>query len=136
MMLPVKAANAPLGAHEINPADRDHPLLEKLIDRLPDRMRASTHWLRRPSSRWIRIPTGVLLVFGGLLSVLPLLGLWMLPLGLFLLAEDMPPLRRARSRILGAIQRHRPQWFVSGDAALSSNAASRPDAVVHSGNPS
>jgi hypothetical protein len=132
MMLPVKTPKAALCVCEVNPSDRDHPLIEKLIDRLPDRMRAPTHWLRRPSSRWIRIPAGVLLVFGGLFSILPLLGLWMLPLGLFLLAEDMPLLRRARSRVLGAIQRWRPQWFLSREAASSSHSASRPDAVVHS----
>lgn len=85
--------------------------VERLIDRLPNRVQATTRWLRRPSSRWVRVPTGVLLVFGGLLSILPLFGVWMLPLGLMLLAEDMPPLRRARDHILDRIERHRPHWF-------------------------
>ena len=33
---------------------------------------------------------GVLLICGGLFSFLPILGLWMLPLGLGLLADDVP----------------------------------------------
>jgi len=34
------------------------------------------------------------MVFGGVLSFLPILGIWMLPLGLMLLAIDFPPLQR------------------------------------------
>jgi hypothetical protein len=34
----------------------------------------------------------------------------MLPLGLVLLAEDVPLLRRARDRLLDWIERRRPQW--------------------------
>ena len=50
-------------------------------------------WARKPSARLLRIPIGVLLVFGGIFSILPILGLWMLPLGLLLLAIDFPPLQ-------------------------------------------
>lgn len=85
--------------------------IERLIDRLPGRLQATIRWLRRPSSRWVRLPAGVLLIGGSLLSILPVFGLWMLPLGLILLAEDMPPLRRARDRLLDAIERRRPDWF-------------------------
>lgn len=93
------------------PRDRHHDLVEQLIGRLPNRAQAAFRWLRLPSSRWARLPTGALLVGGGFLSILPLFGIWMLPLGLLLLAEDMPPLRRARNRILDHIQRRRPYWF-------------------------
>ena len=51
-------------------------------------------WIRRPSARLVRIPFGVVMVFGGVLSFLPILGIWMLPLGLMLLAIDFPPLQR------------------------------------------
>jgi hypothetical protein len=37
---------------------------------------------------------GVLLVLGGLLGFLPILGFWMAPIGVVLLATDIPPLRR------------------------------------------
>jgi hypothetical protein len=82
--------------------------LERLIGRLPTRLQTSVRWLRRPSSRWVRIPAGLLLIVGGILSVLPLLGLWMLPLGLMLLAEDVPLLRSWRDRMLNWIERRRP----------------------------
>jgi len=50
-------------------------------------------WARRPSARWVRIPLAILLRLGGVLSILPILGAWMLPLGLLLLAIDFPPLQ-------------------------------------------
>jgi hypothetical protein len=49
--------------------------------------------LRQRHYRFVRIPLGVLLVLGGLFGFLPVLGLWMLPLGLLLLAVDIPHLR-------------------------------------------
>ncbi len=50
-------------------------------------------WLRRPGARLIRVPLGILLVLGGVFSFLPVLGIWMLPLGLLLLALDVALLR-------------------------------------------
>ncbi len=86
--------------------------LELLIDRMPNAsVRNSIRWLRRPSSRWARIPVSMLLLGGGLLSFLPILGLWMLPVGLALLAEDMPVLRRGRDRTLDWIAQRRPHWI-------------------------
>ncbi len=85
--------------------------LEGLMRRLPRRLRRTVRWLRRPSSRWLRIPAGILLIGGSLLSLLPFFGLWMLPLGLILLAEDIAPLRRARDRLLDRIERRRPHWL-------------------------
>jgi hypothetical protein len=82
-----------------------------LIDRLPHRLRPTLRSLRQPSRRWLRIPAGVLLIVGGLLAVLPVLGLWMLPLGLVLLAEDVPILRSLRSRLLDWIERRHPAWL-------------------------
>jgi hypothetical protein len=93
-------------------AGDDHRL-EKLIDRLPTRFAATVRFLRQPSGRWLRVPAGLLLILGGLLSFLPILGIWMLPLGLLLLAEDLPSLRSWRSRILDWIERHRPEWLES-----------------------
>jgi hypothetical protein len=54
--------------------------------------------LRHPDARWIRLPVGVLLVLGGIFSILPFLGLWMLPLGLLLMAYDVPFLRKPVGR--------------------------------------
>jgi hypothetical protein len=91
--------------------DRYDPRLNQLIAMLSPRLRSASQWLLLPSSTWIRIPAGILLICGGLLSFLPILGLWMLPLGLLLLAEDVPPLRSTRTRILDWIERRRPRWL-------------------------
>jgi hypothetical protein len=87
--------------------------LRRLSRQLPIRLQAVTRWLRRPASRWARFPAGVLLIVGGFLGFLPFVGFWMLPLGLFLLADDIPPLRRARGRLLHWLERRRPHWFAA-----------------------
>jgi hypothetical protein len=85
--------------------------IEQLIDRLPVKLQSTLRWLRRPSSRLVRIPAGLLLICGGFLSILPVFGLWMFPLGFILLAEDVPPIRWARDRLLDWIERRRPHWL-------------------------
>jgi hypothetical protein len=85
--------------------------LTLLIRHLPKRVRNALHWLRQPSARWVRIPAGTLLIFGGVLFILPVFGLWMLPLGLILLSEDIPPLRRLTDRWLYWIEEQRPHWM-------------------------
>jgi hypothetical protein len=62
-------------------------------------------WLRKPSSRHARIPLAFLLIVGGIFSFLPVLGLWMLPLGLLLFAQDVPVLQRPMARMLGWVER-------------------------------
>ncbi|MBU1176734.1 MAG: hypothetical protein KKH72_15125 [Alphaproteobacteria bacterium] len=63
--------------------------------------------LRTPGAMLVRIPLAILLVLGGIFSILPVLGLWMLPLGLLLLAVDVPFLR---GPLAGAIVRARRWW--------------------------
>jgi hypothetical protein len=99
------------------PTDQCEHRVERLADRLPEKLRTTVRWLRRPSARWVRIPVGLLFVGASLLSILPLFGVWMLPLGLMLLAEDAPLLRRARDRLLEWIERHRPNWFTTNKHA-------------------
>jgi len=65
---------------------------------LPERAAWAIRNLRHPKAHWMRIPAGVLLVLGGVFSILPFLGLWMLPLGLLLIAYDVPFLRRPIGR--------------------------------------
>lgn len=48
----------------------------------------------------IAVPAGVLLVTGGVFSFLPVLGLWMLPLGLWILGPHIPLAERASRHIL------------------------------------
>jgi hypothetical protein len=91
--------------------------LELLIRRLPRRLQSVARWLRQPSARWVRFSAGALLILGGLFSILPLLGLWMLPLGIVLLAEDVKPLLRATDLVLSWIERRRPRWMGLPDAS-------------------
>lgn len=89
--------------------------LNLLIARLPKHIRSTVQFLRQPSARWLRIPMGILLTLAGCLGFLPILGFWMLPLGLVLLADDVQLLRSVRSRLLDWVERHRPDWLGHGD---------------------
>lgn len=64
-----------------------------LSEKLPERLRKGVDWLREPSRRWVRIGAALLFIVGGVFSILPILGLWMLPLGLALLSQDIPWLK-------------------------------------------
>ena len=76
-----------------------------LIRKLPARLSRSILWLRKPSSRLFRIPLSVSLILGGLLGFLPLLGFWMIPLGVILIAQDIPALEKPTARALGWLER-------------------------------
>lgn len=53
-----------------------------------------------PRSRLARMALGGGLVTGGLLGFLPVVGFWMLPLGVIVLSHDLPAVRRARRRMV------------------------------------
>ena len=55
--------------------------------------------LKLPESRIVRLGLGVALIIGGLLGFLPVVGFWMLPLGLAVLSVDIPWVRRQRRKI-------------------------------------
>ena len=86
------------------------PRLQRLLDVLPHGARKSYHWLVRPEARWLRLPLGILLIGGGIFGFLPVLGLWMLPVGALLVGEDIPPVRRATLHALGWLQRRWDAW--------------------------
>lgn len=71
---------------------------KRLERELPPRFAATLRWLRHPASWWARWLAALVLVVGGVFSFLPVLGLWMLPLGLMLIASDVPFLRRPMAR--------------------------------------
>ena len=52
------------------------------------------HRLKTHPNPWLRRAVGILFVIGGLLGFLPVLGYWMIPVGLALLAVDWPWARR------------------------------------------
>lgn len=87
------------------PTDQEaEAFIRHWIDRLPRRSRRAVAWLLRPGVRWLRIFVALLLIAASVFWFLPILGLWMLPLGLLLLAEDIPPLRRGLVRVLMRIE--------------------------------
>jgi hypothetical protein len=71
---------------------------KRLEVELPRPVGGVLRWLRHPASRLVRIPVAFLLILGGVFSFLPAFGLWMLPLGLMLIASDVPFLQKPISR--------------------------------------
>jgi len=67
-----------------------------------------------PRSRAARIALGVALVVFGLLGFLPILGFWMVPVGLGILAIDIPAVRRftrkAKIVLVGWWRKLRAWW--------------------------
>ncbi len=73
---------------------------EGIEEEVPDRVSRAIRWLRDPGARWIRIPVGVLFILGSFLWFLPVLGIEMLPIGLLLIAQDVPFLRGPGGRAM------------------------------------
>ncbi len=68
-----------------------------------------------PGNLLLRVILGVALVLGGLLGFLPVLGFWMLPLGLLVLSIDFPPVRRFRRYVTVRLG----DWFKARWPALA-----------------
>jgi hypothetical protein len=73
-----------------------------LSKRLVATMRRAVEWGDRRVPTGLRSLLGLLLMAGGVFGFLPLLGFWMLPIGLAFVALDIPPLRR---RLLAWLRR-------------------------------
>ena len=113
-------------------ADRDAKKVERQLDRisagLPSGVGGFLRWLRSPSSRWVRIPAGLLLIIGGVVGFV-VLGFWMVPLGALLLARTSPSSdgrerecikwKSQRSRL--PRDRHPKQWPRAFGNTLSPN---------------
>ena len=94
-------------------AGKEDARLNRQFDRIGRAVPASKgflDWVRRPSSRIVRIPLGIVLILGGVFSFLPVLGVWMLPLGLFLIALDLPFLQGPLNRMTLWAQRKWTNW--------------------------
>src|SRR5258706_13172090 len=96
-----------------NSRRRAEPLTDP--DRDPPNRKPRLHFGRFsvpiPSSRPLRITVGIALCIGGLFLFLPILGLWMLALGLLILGIDLapvPPVRRRLEVCVGGLGRKRP----------------------------
>ena len=106
-----KAVSVPKSKTAADAAARAERNIEKLISRLPDWAARGIRRIRRPRARWVRVPVAICLIPGGMLGFLPVLGLWMLPLGFLLLSVDVPILRRGMHRFVNWLADRRPHWF-------------------------
>ena len=61
---------------------------------LPGPLRHALVFLHAPKARPLRLPLGILCLVAALLWFLPVVGLEYLPIGLLLIAQDVPFLRR------------------------------------------
>ncbi len=77
-----------------------HPLSETESAASPPRRRISFGGFSvpLPQSRVWRVALGITLILGGSLGFLPILGFWMIPLGLLVLSIDLAIVRRQRRR--------------------------------------
>jgi hypothetical protein len=86
-----------------NTAKGGNDELDDAFDRLhgevPDSLKRAIAWMRTPHARIVRWPLGILCILGSFLWFLPVLGLWFFPLGLLLIAQDVPLLRRPVGRM-------------------------------------
>lgn len=74
--------------------------------------------IKLPRTRAGRALLGWAFVAGGCLSVLPILGPWMFPVGFYILSVDSAPMRRRRRRVTIWIGRKWPRALnvmITGD---------------------
>jgi hypothetical protein len=62
--------------------------------KVPPRVGFGRFSVRLPHSKLLRILLGIAFLIGGLFWFLPILGLWMIPLGIMVLAVDLPAAQR------------------------------------------
>ncbi|WP_395021066.1 hypothetical protein [Dongia sp.] len=91
--------------------ERAERRLEKLISRLPRGFAGFIRGVRKPELFWLRLPLGIALIGAGFIGFLPVLGFWMAPLGVILLAQDFAPARRGLYRLINWTAVKRPHWF-------------------------
>jgi hypothetical protein len=105
----------------MNAATRKHPhddALEEAFERLgrmlPKPAARALRWLHDPESRFVRLPLGILCIIASFFWFLPVIGLEFLPIGLLLIAQDVPFLRRPAGRfmlrLLDAADRMKQWW--------------------------
>lgn len=95
--------SSPVAGDVGNDSDDNAPL-ERFLMGLPRPIHRTLAWMRRPEAGRVRIPAAIILISGGLFGFPPVLGFWMAPLGILLLSEDVPVLRRPTMRALGSVQ--------------------------------
>ena len=71
---------------------------EEVERELPPWAARALRWLHDPKARWVRLPLGLSLVAASFMWFLPVVGIELLPMGLLLIAQDVPFLRAPVAR--------------------------------------
>ncbi len=94
-----------------------HEEMDLFQNHIPSLIGRNLNRLRGERAIWVRVPTGVALIGGGVLGFLPLpiVSIWMLPVGLALLAHDIPSMRAPMACLLhftnGKIEKRKSRGF-------------------------
>lgn len=83
---------------------------ERIESHLPTWSAGWLRWLRRPSNQAARVLVSSLLVLGGVFSFLPVLGSWMIPLGLIVISQDLPFLQAPLVRAFQWVEARFERW--------------------------
>ncbi len=92
--------------------------MHKLRRRIARYSHRTLRWGRDHAPPGVRSGIGTLLMVGGVFGFLPVLGFWMLPLGVAFIALDIPPARRRLDRWLARME--------AGESAATHVATSAP----------
>lgn len=86
----------------------------RLHGMLPAKLGRTLYWLHDPGSRYVRIPLGILFIGSSMFWFLPVVGIEFLPLGLLLIAQDVPflraPVGKSMLRLLDGVERVGDRW--------------------------
>jgi hypothetical protein len=77
-----------------------HEEIDRLQNHVPSLVGHHLNRLRGRRALWVRVLAGVGFIAAWCFFPLPIVGLWMLPVGLALLAHDIPMMRRPMARLL------------------------------------
>ena len=77
-----------------------HDEVDRLQNHIPCWVGHNLNRLRGKRALWLRVLSGVALIGAWSILPLPIVGIWMLPVGLALLAHDIPMMRRPMARLL------------------------------------
>jgi hypothetical protein len=77
-----------------------HEEMDRFQNHIPTWVAQNLNRLLGKRAIWVRVLTGVALIVAWGFFPLPVVGIWMLPVGLALLAYDIPMMRRPMARLL------------------------------------
>lgn len=99
------ASNNESGESAKSDAHKLDAIVVKYADKIPRPLGRFLKWIRKPELRWLRLIAGILFIICGFFGFLPILGFWMVPLGLIILAQDSTWLQRPTLKAITWLER-------------------------------